>query len=560
MSKSAQVPGGIVTSLQGRAHVIPTGEKTARPLQEGDAIQPGDVILASQNAELQITDVDGNAWMPRDMQVALADVNDKADADHKKPSHTKHTLDHKSLDDAINAVERGDEDAATAAGVTGGGGGSMSPGLRVDRVIEAVTPQEFAYSTPDREASTPIASADNTVSAPQGNHAPYVDDNGNNYKPASGRYQFETPEDKPVSGQVKASDPDGDPLTFTKGSDPLHGTVTVNPDGSWVYTPNKDYNGADSFTVTVSDGKGGTTTAYVDIGITPVNDAPKIDDPNLDPNSGHYKVLTSEDKPVSGQVKATDPDGDALTFAKGSDPAHGTVTVNADGTWTYTPAKDYNGADSFTVTVSDGHGGTTTATVDIGVLPVNDPPKIDDPTNPNLDPSTGHYKLTTDEDKPVSGQVKATDPDGDALTFTKGSDPTHGTVTVNADGTWTYTPAKDYNGADSFTVTVSDGHGGTTTATVDIGVLPVNDPPKIDDPSNPNLDPTTGHYKLTTDEDKPVSGQVKATDPDGDALTFAKGSDPTHGTVTVNADGTWTYTPAKDYNGADSFTVTVSDG
>ncbi|RTL31059.1 MAG: tandem-95 repeat protein, partial [Burkholderiales bacterium] len=396
------------------------------------------------------------------------------------------------------------------------------------------------------------------------NDPPVIDDPGNpNLDPHTGHYSLTTDEDKPVSGQVKATDPDGDPLTYAKGTDPQHGTVVVNEDGTWTYTPSKDYNGSDTFIVTVSDGHGGTTTATVDIGINPVNDPPVIDDPgnpNLDPHTGHYSLTTDEDKPVSGQVKATDPDGDPLTYVKGSDPQHGTVVVNEDGTWTYTPSKDYNGSDSFTVTVSDGYGGTTTATVDIGINPVNDPPKIDDPNSPNFDPVTGHYVVTTDEDKPVSGQVKATDPDGDPLTYAKGSDPQHGTVVVNEDGTWTYTPSKDYNGADSFTVTVSDGHGGTTTATIDIGINPVNDPPVISDPGNPNLDPNTGHYAITTDEDKPVSGQVKATDPDGDPLTYAKGSDPQHGTVTVNEDGTWTYTPSKDYNGADSFTVTVSDG
>ena len=567
MSKSAQVPGGVVTSLQGRANVIPAGQADARPLQEGDAIQPGDVILAEANAQLQITDADGQAWMPRDMQLALADAHGKA-AGAKKQAHDKpgHVDDNKAVDEAINAVDRGDEDAATAAGLTGGGGGSMSLGLRVDRVIETVSPQEFAYSTPDRDAGTPFATVANVVNATEvGNRAPFVDEPSDNpnYKPETGHYSLTTDEDKPVSGQVKATDPDGDALTYAKGSDPAHGTVTVNADGSWTYTPAKDYNGSDTFTVTVSDGKGGTATATIDIGINPVNDPPKIDDPgnpNLDPNTGHYSLTTDEDKPVSGQVKATDPDGDALTYAKGSDPAHGTVVVNDDGTWTYTPAKDYNGSDTFTVTVSDGHGGTTTATIDIGINPVNDPPKIDDPESGNFDPVTGHYSLTTDEDKPVSGQVKATDPDGDALTYAKGADPAHGTVVVNDDGTWTYTPAKDYNGSDTFTVTVSDGHGGTTTATIDIGVNPVNDPPKIDDPDSGNFDPVTGHYSLTTDEDKPVSGQVKATDADGDTLTYAKGSDPTHGTVTVNENGTWTYTPAKDYNGADSFTVTVSDG
>ncbi len=567
MSKSAQVPGGVVTSLQGRANVIPAGQADARPLQEGDAIQPGDVILAEANAQLQITDATGQAWMPRDMQLALADANGKSGA-AKKHAHDTATqdADNKSLDEAINAVDRGDEDAATAAGLTGGGGGSMSLGLRVDRVIETVSPQEFAYSTPDRDAGTPFTTVANVTTATEvGNRAPFVDEPSSNpnYKPETGHYSLTTDEDKPVSGQVKATDPDGDALTYAKGTDPQHGTVVVNEDGTWTYTPSKDYNGSDTFTVTVSDGHGGTATATIDIGINPVNDPPKIDDPgnpNLNPDTGHYNLTTDEDKPVSGQVKATDPDGDALTYAKGTDPQHGTVVVNEDGTWTYTPAKDYNGADTFTVTVSDGHGGTATATIDIGINPVNDPPKIDDPTSGNFDPVTGHYNLTTDEDKPVSGQVKATDPDGDALTYAKGTDPQHGTVTVNEDGTWTYTPSKDYNGSDTFTVTVSDGHGGTATATIDIGINPVNDPPKIDDPNSGNFDPVTGHYNLTTDEDKPVSGQVKATDPDGDALTYAKGTDPQHGTVVVNEDGTWTYTPAKDYNGSDIFTVTVSDG
>ncbi|PLC06922.1 hypothetical protein CY658_07980 [Variovorax sp. RO1] len=348
-----------------------------------------------------------------------------------------------------------------------------------------------------------------------------------NDAPTAPDYTKTTNEDTPVSGKVTGADLDGDALTYTKGSNPSHGTVAVNPDGTYTYTPNPNFNGTDTFTVTVSDGHGGTTTSTITVTVDPVNDLPTV------PN---YTKTTNEDTPVSGQVTGSDVDGDPLTYTKGSDPAHGTVTVNADGTYTYVPGANFNGTDSFTVTVSDGHGGTTTSTVTVTIDPVNDAPTAPD------------YTKTTNENTPVSGQVVGSDIDGDTLTYTKGSDPTNGTVTVNADGTYTYTPGASFNGTDSFTVTVSDGHGGTTTSTVTVTIDPVNDAPTAPD------------YTKTTNEDTPVSGQVVGTDVDGDTLTYVKGSDPAHGTVTVNPDGTYTYTPGANFNGTDSFTVTVSDG
>ncbi|CAN7600288.1 Ig-like domain-containing protein [Variovorax paradoxus] len=564
-----------------------------------------------------------------------------------------------------------------------------------------------------------------------------------------------TNEDTPVSGQIIGSDADGDTLTYVKGSDPAHGTVTVNADGTYTYVPGPNFNGTDSFTVTVSDGHGGTTTSTVNVTVNPVNDLPTVPD---------YTQTTHEDTPVSGQVIGTDVDGDALTYVKGSDPAHGTVTVNADGTYTYVPGANFNGTDSFTVTVSDGHGGTTTSTVTVTINPVNDAPVFVDgggtPVNTTdgyvfgydenrpagavlgtvhatdgdsatvtysilsgndngyfaIDPVTGEISLTpagaaafvndyeaganahalvvgandgtvttsipvtlneqnlndaptapdgtktTNEDTPVSGQIIGSDADGDTLTYVKGSDPAHGTVTVNADGTYTYVPGANFNGTDSFTVTVSDGHGGTTTSTVTVTINPVNDAPVFVDgggtpvnttdgyvfgydenrpagtvlgtvhatdadsatvtysilSGNDNgyfaIDPVTGaisltpagaaafvndyeaganahalvvgandgtvttnipvtlneqnindapkapDYTKTTNEDTPVSGQVTGSDVDGDTLTYVKGSDPAHGTVTVNADGTYTYVPGANFNGTDSFTVTVSDG
>ncbi|MEZ8165462.1 tandem-95 repeat protein, partial [Vibrio splendidus] len=137
-------------------------------------------------------------------------------------------------------------------------------------------------------------------------------------------------------------------------------------------TPNEDYNGSDSFTVIVSDGKGGTDTLIVNVGVNPVNDAPTLVDGNGDPLGDSVAVTTDEDTPVSGSLSASDDDNDSLSFSKGSDPSNGSVTVDENGNWTFTPNEDYNGSDSFTVIVSDGQGGTDTLIVNVGVNLVND--------------------------------------------------------------------------------------------------------------------------------------------------------------------------------------------
>ncbi|HIF9490046.1 TPA: Ig-like domain-containing protein, partial [Photobacterium damselae] len=337
----------------------------------------------------------------------------------------------------------------------------------------------------------------------------------------------ETQEETAVTGQLTATDVDGDNLTFKPGSDPTNGQVTVNPDGSWEYVPNPDFNGEDSFTVVVDDGNGGTDTITVTVNVTPVNDAPEGED---------ISVETQEETAVTGQLTATDVDGDNLTFKPGSDPTNGQVTVNPDGSWEYVPNPDFNGEDSFTVVVDDGNGGTDTITVTVNVTPINDAPVGEDVT------------AETQEDTAVTGQLTATDVDGDNLTFKQGSDPTNGQVTVNPDGSWEYVPNPDFNGEDSFTVVVDDGNGGTDTITVTVNVTPINDAPVGENVS------------AETQEDTAVTGQLTATDVDGDNLTFKPGTNPENGSVTVNPDGSWEYVPNPDFNGEDSFTVVVDDG
>lgn len=345
-------------------------------------------------------------------------------------------------------------------------------------------------------------------------------------------------EDTPLLATLPAaSDADGDTVTYSKASDPLHGTLVLDPNGNYTYTPDPNYSGSDRFTYIVSDGKGGTNTYTVTIHVGGTNDPPTAADQN---------VSVLEDNTLAASLPgATDLDGDPVIYTKASDPAHGKVVVNANGTYTYTPFQDFNGIDSFTYTISDGFGGTNTYTVTINVIPVNDnPAAVDD-------------SRSGDEDHPILGNViplkpgQDSDPDGDTLTVdtTPVTAPGHGTVVLNADGTFVYTPDANYSGTDSFVYRVSDGNGGFAQATVHLTIKPINDAPVASDAA------------ISTGEDAPFSGRLPvATDAENDSLTYAKGSDPAHGTVTVNADGTYVYRPNPDYNGPDRFTFTVSDG
>ena len=345
-----------------------------------------------------------------------------------------------------------------------------------------------------------------------------------------------TNEDTPVTGEVIATDVDGDTLSYKVSQDPANGKVTLDEfTGQYSYTPADNFQGTDSFEVIVDDGNGGTTSQIVKVQVNSINDAPVTD--------AAVSITMLEDTGVTGQVTATDAEGDTLSFSVENEPQHGVLGLDAaTGAYKYASAKDYNGTDSFKIQVADGNGGFATQTITVNITPVNDAPVV---TNANV-------SLSTNEDTPVAGQVTATDVDGDTLSFSTSQGPAHGTVTLNAaTGAYTYQGAQDYNGADAFKVTVSDGHGGTAVQTVNVSVAAVNDAPVV----------TNANVVLSTNEDTPVSGQVVASDVDGDTLSFSTSQGPVHGTVTLNAaSGAYTYASALNYNGSDTFKITVADG
>ncbi|MCP5422565.1 MAG: retention module-containing protein [Chromatiaceae bacterium] len=341
------------------------------------------------------------------------------------------------------------------------------------------------------------------------------------------------------------TDLDGDALTITAVGNPTNGSVVLNPDGTVTFTPDANYNGPATFEYTISDGNGGTDTATVTVNVNPVNDAPDaVDD----------TVATNEDTPITltnadiVDPNDTDLDGDTLTITAVGNPTNGTVVLNPDGTVTFTPDANYNGPATFEYTISDGNGGTDTATVTVNVNPVNDAPDAVDDT------------VSTNEDTPITltnadiVDPNDTDLDGDALTITAVGNPTNGTVVLNLDGTVTFTPDANYNGPATFEYTISDGNGGTDTATVTVNVNPVNDAPDAVDDT------------VSTNEDTPITltnadiVDPNDTDLDGDTLTITAVGNPTNGTVVLNPDGTVTFTPDANYNGTAAFEYTISDG
>src|SRR5215813_3073723 len=339
------------------------------------------------------------------------------------------------------------------------------------------------------------------------------------------------------------SDPDGDPIFLIAVSNAVNVSATLRPDGTVALVPPPNYSGPASFDYTISDGHGGTATAHVDIDIqADTNGTPVL--------AADDHVATNEDTPLvlaPAVLLANDVDnaGDQLTIKVVGNATHGTVALDANGNVVFTPAANYNGPASFTYTVSDGHGGTATATVNITVTPVNDAPVAANDT------------VAATEDTPLVLAPAAltgndSDVDGDSLTIISVQGATHGTVALDANGNVVFTPAANYNGPAAFTYTVSDGHGGTATGTVNVNVAPVNDAP------------VAGADTVSGTEDTPLVIAPATllgndSDVDGDSLTITSVQGATHGTVALS-NGNIVFTPAANYNGPASFTYTASDG
>ncbi|MEO7433210.1 MAG: Ig-like domain-containing protein [Dokdonella sp.] len=331
------------------------------------------------------------------------------------------------------------------------------------------------------------------------------------------------------------SDPDNDPLALTAVTQPAHGTATI-AGTQIIYTPSAGFSGSDSFRYTASDGRSGSGSALVTVTVA--------GRPNQAPVARNDTANAAFGQPATIAVLAndTDPDGDAISITGVGTAQHGTVVLSGTQV-TYTPEPGFSGNDLFTYTISDGRGGTSTATVSVVIAPrVNRLPVArDDAANAGFGAPTTVAVLGND-----------IDPDGDALSLVSITAPAHGSAVVSGSSV-IYTPAAGYAGIDIFLYTISDGRGGTASASVTVTVA-----------AQPNRPPVAVNDTATTAFGQPVSIAVLAndSDPDGDPLAITSVTVPPGGGTAVITGGNVLYTPAPIANGAQPppLTYTISDG
>ncbi len=361
---------------------------------------------------------------------------------------------------------------------------------------------------------------------------------GNN-PPNAVNDSYTTTPGSPVTNLVLGndSDPDGDTLYFCGFSQASNGSVIQSGTG-FIYTPNAGFTGADSYTYTICDGNGGSSTATVNITVSGGSTG------NNPPNAVNDSYTTTPGNPVTNLVLGndSDPDGDALYFCGFSQASNGSVVQSGTG-FIYTPNAGFTGADSYTYTICDGNGGSSTATVNI---------TVSGGSTGNNPPIAVNDSYTTTPGTPVTNLVLGndTDPDGDALYFCGFGQGSNGLVIQSGTG-FIYTPNSGFTGTDSYTYTICDGNGGSSTATVTINVsggTSGNNPPNANDDDVISSGGSVTINVLNNDND-----------PDGDGVYICGFDQAANGTVIQSGFG-FVYTPNSGFSGADVFSYTICDG
>ena len=344
---------------------------------------------------------------------------------------------------------------------------------------------------------------------------------------------------------VLANDPKSESLQARLSRAPLHGHIELRDDGSFDYHPAEHFWGSDFFQYQADDGVNRSNVATVEIAVSPINDAPVAMDDS-------YRVFVNDtliERVESGLLANDfDADGDSISFQVLSDVARGILTTGRGGTFAYRPEPGFVGIDQFTYSVNDGRLESNVATVTIDVRSAPPPVAIVDRFETNEDQGLSI-------ERPADG-ILANDQDarGRSLSAVLAKDVEHGNLTLQPDGTFDYVPHTNFFGEDSFTYFANNGTSDSNAQGVTIVVHSVNDAPvaREDD----YLVTASGTLSIEA-----ASGVLaNDSDPESDQLSARLVDAPSHGTVTLNADGAFEYRAGDDFTSVDQFTYHAFDG
>jgi hypothetical protein len=369
------------------------------------------------------------------------------------------------------------------------------------------------------------------------------------------------------------SDANGEALNAILVNSPANGSLNLNTDGSFSYTPNVGFSGVDSFIYVANDGKDNSNIATVTIAVEPPLPTPTpTPTPNTPPVADNDNYNTAFQSPltvdaVSGILNGdSDGDGDPISAILVNSPANGSLNLNPDGSFSYTPNAGFSGVDSFIYVANDGELNSDVATVTIAVEP---PLPTPTPTpTPNTPPVADNDNYNTAFQSPltvdaVSGILNGdSDGDGDPISAILVNSPANGSLNLNPDGSFSYTPNAGFSGVDSFIYVANDGELNSDVATVTIAV----EPPLPTPTPTPNTPPIADNDNYTTAFQSPISVDAVSgilngdSDGDGDPISPILVNSPANGSLNLNGDGSFSYTPNAGFSGVDSFIYVANDG
>jgi hypothetical protein len=352
-------------------------------------------------------------------------------------------------------------------------------------------------------------------------------------------------EDSPLTIDVLANDkaPPGDgPLTLQTVSPPQHGQAHV-ADNRVAYQPTPCYHGADTFTYTVSDPRGGSSTATVHVTLATVNHKPEaVDDAATITDGGPITIdVTANDRGLCDGVKSV-----AVT----RNPAHGSATVGPDQKVGYTPTSGFNGTDTFEyrVTDTDGESSTAKVTVTVGGAGAHGPVAVDDSLTTRSGRQTPIDVVANDDVPGGAKEVRFADANGAPTDATEIGTAAGGMARRSGTRISYTAPSGTFTGSDSFTYVVLDNSGNVSKPATVRATVVTNKPPQVKDGT------------VAVPQNRQAAGSIAKLgwDPEKDAITFALRSSPA-GQLTLRPDGSFLYQAPAGVD-VDAFSFVANDG